>query len=407
MPFQELFNQIEKLRPQMVNTLMRLIRIPAIGPENGGDGELKKAELLKEILQDLGFHDIDQYEAEDQRVPSGKRPNLIAYYRGKADSPKLWIVTHLDVVPAEENQWTITKPFEPTLKDGKVYGRGTSDNGQSMVSSIFAIQALKQLAIKPKRTVALAFVADEEHGSNHGIQNLIKKNLFSKRDLVIVPDSGEPNGAFIEVSEKSILWFKVVTKGKQTHASIPNTGLNAHRVGMQFSLALDDLLHKKYNKKDKHFNVPISTFEPTRKDKNVEAVNIVPGEDVVYFDCRILPQYDIKEVLSDIKETAEAFEQKSGATISTEIIQTQQAPAAVDAKSEVVTLLKKAIKTARGLDAKVGGIGGGTCAAFFRKAGIPAVVWSTVEEVAHQPDEYSKVQNMVDDAKVFAVLSVM
>jgi len=405
--FPELFKQIEVLKPQMIDTLMKLIGTPAVGPENGGEGEFKKAELLRGILQDFGFNEINQYDAEDPRVPSGKRPNLIVYYRGKVDSPKLWIVTHLDVVPAEEGQWKITKPFEPKLKDDKVYGRGSLDNGQSLVASIFAILALKQLSITPKRTVALAFVADEEYESTLGIKHLISKGLFNKRDLVVVPDSGEPDGALIEVAEKSILWFKVVTVGKQTHGSTPNRGLNAHRIGMQFSLALDELLHEKYNNKDEQFNVSNSTFEPTRKDKNVEAINIVPGEDVVYFDCRVLPQYNIKDVLSDIRAAAKAFEQKSGATIRIEVIQAQQAPSAVDPKSEVVTLLKKAIKKVRGLDAKVGGIGGGTCAAFFRKAGIAAVVWSTEEEVAHQPDEYAKVHNMIDDAKVFALLSVL
>lgn len=407
MLFQELSNQIETFRPQMVDTIMKLIRIPAVGPENGGDGELKKAELLKSILQHLDFHEIDQHDAEDPRVPSGKRPNLIAYYRGKTDSPKLWIVTHLDVVPAVNEQWKITQPFEPKLQEDKVYGRGSLDNGQSLVASIFAVHALKRLRLTPKRTVALAFVADEEHGSTLGIQHLINKGLFEQHDLVVVPDSGEPDGAFIEVAEKSILWFKVVTKGKQTHASIPDRGLNAHRVSMQFSLALDELLHKKYNQKNDYFNVPTSTFEPTRKDKNVEAVNIIPAQDTVYFDCRLLPNYRISEVISDIKDAAETFEQKSGAEIHIEIMQAQQAPSAVDPNAQVVTLLKKAIKVARGLDAKVGGIGGGTCAAFFRKAGIPAVVWSTAEEVAHQPDEYSKVQNMVDDAKVFALLGVI
>ncbi len=63
-------------------------------------------------------------------------------------------------------------------------------------------------------------------------------------------------------------------------------------------------------------------------------------------------------------------------------------------------------KESRSLDAKVGGVGGGTCVAFFRQVGIPAVVWSTVDEVAHQPNEYAKVENMVNDAKIFALLAV-
>jgi len=176
---------------------------------------------------------------------------------------------------------------------------------------------------------------------------------------------------------------------------------------MQFALALDERLHKKYYLSDDYFDVPISTFEPTKRESNVEAVNIVPGEDVTYFDCRILPRYDVEEVLADIQDILEAFERKTGASITIEILQKQVAPKLIDGNPEVASLLKKALKEARGLDAYVGGLGGGTCAAFFRKVGIPAVVWSTIDEVAHQHNEYSKVKAMVADSKVFALLAIV
>jgi succinyl-diaminopimelate desuccinylase len=79
----------------------------------------------------------------------------------------------------------------------------------------------------------------------------------------------------------------------------------------------------------------------------------------------------------------------------------------VDKNEKVVTLLKQAIRNARKTDAQVGGIGGGSCAAFFRRLGIPAALWSTVDEVAHQPNEYAKIDNMVADSKVFALLATM
>jgi succinyl-diaminopimelate desuccinylase len=404
---QRLFNEIEQSQAEMVETLMTLIRLPAIGPENGGDGENQKAEKLTQILQDAGFDKIERYDAEDSRVSCGKRPNIIAYCRGETDAKRLWIVTHLDVVPpGEEQLWTMSKPFEPQLKDNRVYGRGVEDNGQSLVASLFAVKAIKRLGLKPKRTVALAFVADEEQGSAWGIQHLIGKDLFRKDDLIVVPDGGSGDGSFIEIAEKSVLWFKMRTFGKQVHASLPNTGLNAHRVGMQVALALDKMLHEKYPVKNEQFDVPWSTFEPTKKEKNVDAVNIIPGEDSVYFDCRILPSYDVDEVLSQIKRVAAEFEKGTGAKITLELLQKQAALETDDGNSPVALLLKKALREARGLDARVGGIGGGTCAAFFRKAGIPAVVWSTVDEVAHQPNEYSKVKNMVSDAKVFAALAM-
>jgi len=80
------------------------------------------------------------------------------------------------------------------------------------------------------------------------------------------------------------------------------------------------------------------------------------------------------------------------------------APKPTDANAKIVTMLKDALKTVRGIDAKVGGIGGGTCAAFFREIDVPAVVWSTIDETAHQPNEYAKIKNLVNDAKIYAFL---
>jgi succinyl-diaminopimelate desuccinylase len=405
---QALFHQIDQLKTEMTETLANLTRTPAVAPENGGNGETQKAEQLTEILGDVGFDSIERYDAEDSRVSSGRRPNIVAYLRGENVAERLWIVTHLDVVPAgEEKLWKVTKPFEPLVRGDRVFGRGSEDNGQSLVASVCAAKALKLLGVKPKRTLALAFVADEEQGSTFGIQHLIGKGLFGKGDLVVVPDGGSADGGFVEVAEKSLLWFRVRTLGKQTHGSLPDKGLNANRVGMQVALALDERLHEKFSLRDEFFDVPVSTFEPTKRERNVDAVNIIPGEDLAYFDCRVLPVYDLDEVVAEVKAVLAEFEKKTGATIKLELVQKQAAPKVLDGNSTVVTLLKKAIKEARGLEARVGGIGGGSCAAFFRKAGIPAVLWSTVDEVAHQPDEYAKVENLVADAKVFALLALM
>jgi succinyl-diaminopimelate desuccinylase len=403
-----LFQKVQTLETEMVDTLKQLIQMPAVGPESGGTGESAKAELLMRLISEAGFDKIERYDADDTRVPSGKRPNIVAYLNGKAEAGRLWIVTHLDVVPAgEESLWKITKPFEPKVQNGCVYGRGSEDNGQSLVASLFAVKALTQLGVKPNRSVCLAFVSDEEQGSTMGIQHLISKGLFRKDDLAIVPDSGRPEGDFIEIAEKSILWFKLTTYGKQSHGSLPNKGLNAHRIGMQIALQLDSQLHEKYNAKDDYFDVPYSTFEPTKKDKNVDAVNIVPGEDVLYFDCRILPRYNLDEILGDIETIKADFEAKTGAKLQLEILQRQSSPPLSNEKSEIVTLLKEALMTARGLSASVGGVGGGTCASFFRNQGIPAVVWSTIDEVPHQPDEYARIKNIVEDAKIYALLAVM
>jgi succinyl-diaminopimelate desuccinylase len=404
---QKVFSEIEKSKNDMVNVLMELIRIPAVAPENGGEGELEKAGRLIQILNDVGFDKIERHDATDERVPSKKRPNIIAYCHGEKTAEKLWIVTHLDIVPpGEDSFWTVTRPFKPLVKDGRVYGRGSEDNMQSMVASIFAVKALKNIRMKPKRTVALCFVADEEQHSTYGIRHLIKQRLFKAEDLVLVPDGGRKDGSFIEVAEKSCLWLKMRTIGKQTHASRPELGLNASRVGMQYALALDKILHKMYSAKDKSFDPPTSTFEPTKRDKNVDAINIVPGEDTNHFDCRILPRYNPDEVLGTVRRVAADFEKKTGAKIEIEVVNKTVAPKPTGANARVVVMLKEAIRKSLKVRPKVGGIGGGTCAAYFREVGIPAAVWGAMDEVAHEPNEYSKIENLVSEAKVFAYLAI-
>jgi succinyl-diaminopimelate desuccinylase len=118
-----------------------------------------------------------------------------------------------------------------------------------------------------------------------------------------------------------------------------------------------------------------------------------------------LPHYNVEEILKSMTALASDFEKKTGAKIGLEVVNKNIAPKPTNENAKIVLMLKEALKKTRGKDVKVGGIGGGTCAAFFRKIGIPAVVWATMDEMAHQPNEYAKIQNMVDDAKIFAYLA--
>ncbi|NJE08203.1 M20 family metallo-hydrolase [Thermococcus sp. M39] len=405
--------EVEKLRDEMVQTLVELIKIPAISPDYGYEGEYDKAEKLLEIIRDWGFDKIERYDVPDERAKNGVRPNILAYYYGEKgeESPRLWILTHLDVVPPGDlSKWIVTEPFKPVVKDGKVYGRGSEDNGQSLVASLYAVKALMNLGIRPKRTIILAFVSDEETGSEYGIKWLMENHpeLFRKDDLVLVPDGGNEEGTFIEIAEKSILWMKIKFKGKQVHASMPDRGLNAHRVALEYGYKLDKLLHEKYDAKDEIFGPPESTFEPTMGGNPSDAPNIAPGEHEIVFDCRVLPKYKLDDILNDAKELAKEMEEKyRGAKIEIEVMQRVDAPEPTPKDSEIVKLLQNAIKILRNKEAKVGGIGGGTFAAYFRMLGILAVVWCTCDETAHQPNEYARIDNMVEDAKVMAILALL
>ncbi|ASJ10260.1 diaminopimelate aminotransferase [Thermococcus sp. P6] len=410
--------EVERLQDEMVRTLVELIKIPAISPDYGYEGEYDKAQKLLEIIRDWPFDRVEVYNAPDERAKNGVRPSILAYYYGQDGdkSPRIWILTHLDVVPPGDG-WTVTEPFKPLVRDGKVYGRGSEDNGQSLVASLYAVRALMNLGIRPKRSVILAFVSDEETGSKYGVEWLLKEHpeLFRKDDLVLVPDGGNPDGTFIEVAEKSILWLKVRVKGRQVHASMPDKGLNAHRVALDLAYHLDRLFHERYNARDDLFDPPESTFEPTMVKNPAGSPNIAPGEHEVVFDCRILPGYRIDDVLGDAKALVDEvkarylkeFDGEVLPEVEFEVLQRLDAPEPTPKDSEIVKLLREALRKLRGREAIVGGIGGGTFAAYFRKLGIPAVVWATLDEMAHQPDEYARVDNMVEDAKVMAALALL
>jgi len=141
--------EVSGLHDEMVATLVDLVKIPAISPDYGYEGEYDKAAKLKEILGKWPFDRIEWYDSPDERAKKGVRPNLLAYYEGEdPEAPRLWILTHLDVVPPGDlSKWTVTDPFTPVVKDGKVYGRGTEDNGQSVVSSLYAVKALMNLGV--------------------------------------------------------------------------------------------------------------------------------------------------------------------------------------------------------------------------------------------------------------------
>ena len=121
-------------------------------------------------------------------------------------------------------------------------------------------------------------------------------------------------------------------------------------------------------------------------------------------DCRILPSYTTDEVLRFIKEISQEIENRSEVRIDVNPVQRLEAPNPTPADAPVVRMLAMAIKAVTGKDASPMGIGGGTVAACFRQAGLPAAVWSTVSDTAHQPNEFCLISNIISDAKVFAYI---
>jgi succinyl-diaminopimelate desuccinylase len=384
---------------------VKMLRIKAVNPRMGGTGEVERAQFLESFLKDEGLS-VTRVDVMDDELHL-TRPNLSAKLDGRDSSRNLWFLAHMDTVPEGSLELWKKDPFEPTIKEGKIIARGAEDNGQSLVGSLFALRELRKLGATLPFNVGVWLVSDEEFGSTYGVKRLLAGNHFKKSDLVVVPDAGTPKGADIEIAEKGLLWMKVTTKGKQVHASLPRKGLNAHRVGMKLALDLDESLSRKYNARDRLFDEPLSTFEPTKKDANVANINTVPGIDVFYFDCRVLPRYGLDDVISDVKTKIGQYQKRYGVTVSMQEVEKDTAGPATSEKSEVVTLLAEAIKRVSRIQPRTVGIGGQTVGNLLRKEGIPTAVWSTVDDVPHEPNEYSRIKNLLNDTKVFAAIPLL
>ena len=98
--FQKLSDKIDGYNQNVIDIQKLLVSIPAMAPENEGDGEIKKAEALMEYLKKEGFPEPQNYPAPDDRVSSGKRPNLVYRIKGQDSSKTIWMMSHLDVVPS-------------------------------------------------------------------------------------------------------------------------------------------------------------------------------------------------------------------------------------------------------------------------------------------------------------------
>ena len=416
---EKIFEFIDNSTALAVELETELCKRPAISPESGGEGELDKCEFLADWLKSQGISQLERYDAPDSRAKGGVRPSLVATIPGTDDSgSRLWIMSHIDVVPPGEaslwktDPWTLVVAEDGERADGtplgrRVIGRGVEDNQQGLTSSVIAALAFVKQGLKPSRTVKLLFVADEENGSGYGIEWIMKNHpdLFRKEDMVIIPDGGDSDGASIEIAEKNLVWAKFTTKGLQAHGSRPDQGANAHLAGADLALRLHYGLSEKFSAKDSLFEPDYSTFQPTKKEANVPNINTIPGEDVICYDMRILPQYPASEVLQEVDLIKAEVEAKHGVSITYTLAQ-QKESKATSPDAPLIKLLSKNVEEVYGVKTKPIGIGGGTVAAFLRNAGIDSAVWCRMDTSAHQPNEYALLDNILGDAKVMALMMI-
>ncbi len=295
-------------------------------------------------------------------------------------------------------EYSFDEPVEEVL-----IGRGVEDNGQDLIASIYAAAALVECGVKPKYDICIGLFCDEETGSEWGIKHVYeqRRELFGNDDMFIVPDAASrPDGGLVEMAEKNVLWLKAISTGEQTHAAYPDNGVNAFEMGIDYVRILTRFLRGKYDGKDELFDVPLSTFNPTKKEANVPNVNTIPGDDVFYMDCRTLPQYSPDEVINDAARIAGIVGEMYGGKIRLEIAERMDAAPPTPEDAPIIKRVSRAVRDVLGINAEIGGISGQTYANPLRELGYDTAVWGIGYEMAHGPNEFINPANMIKSAKV-------
>jgi acetylornithine deacetylase/succinyl-diaminopimelate desuccinylase-like protein len=440
----KIFNEVEN---EITRFLSDLIRINTTNPPGN---ETQAAKFIAEYLTKDGFR------CEIIESSSG-RGSLITRLKGTGEKPNLLLLSHLDVVAANPQEWSVD-PFAGTVKDGYVYGRGAYDMKGMTAVELFTLKLLKKNNIPLKGDVVLAATADEERGGEEGAGYLLRNHKEKVWCPYVLNEGGglaipQKNGNVypVQTAEKGILWFKIIAKGTPGHGSTPNTADNAivrmnkviAKLGsyqpstiyvpplkefltqvtksnpelketftrllshpQQSEEILDELAKTEKALAEEIRPRTKTTLTPTIIHGGVKE-NIIPSECEAVFDCRVLPGQSVAETLTLIKSM---LKEVGGDKLSFEIIQMHDG-----SESTTQTPLYSAISsTLHELEPNCGVTPtlttGGTDSRFFRETGSvcygfhpmrPDEPNDELEKRMHGIDERITIENLVFGVSVF------
>ncbi|MBS7631269.1 M20 family metallopeptidase [Candidatus Bathyarchaeota archaeon] len=377
-----ILNYIEEHRNYAIKVLDKLVRARTVNPPGN------EIEAAKVVIEELDAMNLPYQIFEKEKG----RTNIITQY-GEG-SPSVMILSHLDVVPEGEG-WEYP-PFEVTLKDGKLYGRGTVDDKGSMASALLVLKAFKELGVEISGSFIVAGVADEERGSTYGVRYLLEEKLI-KADYILVAEAMNGN---IEIAEKGSAGGRLVSKGKQAHGSMPEKGINAI---IKMAKLLAKLEEFKFTyKPDPLLGGPTLNVGVI---KGGVAGNVVPPSCEAQLDIRIVPGMDKDTVKKDLEDFISKLKQEDS-EINIEVDIPRSVPAtSIPPDSPFIKALSEVVTDVTGRKPETFGIGGISVAKFFILQNMEAPVFSLGDEsLDHMANEYITIEDLVNNAKVFALL---
>ena len=215
---------IDEATEEMVDFTVAMLRIPTVNPP--GDAYEDCARLIGARLGECDFAvDYPVADTRPEHTATHPRMNVVGLRRGRTDRPLVHLNGHFDVVPAGAG-WTMD-PFGGVVKDGRIYGRGSSDMKAGITAAIYAAEAIRRVGIPLVGSVEISGTVDEESGGFAGMAYLAQQGRLSadRTDAVIITEPTDTDRVYI--GHRGVYWFEVTTRGRIAHGSMPFLGVNA------------------------------------------------------------------------------------------------------------------------------------------------------------------------------------
>jgi len=359
-----------------------LISRASVTPEDKGCQS-----MLAERLQELGFQ-IEHMRFDDT-------DNLWA--RLGDQGPLFTFAGHTDVVPTgPEAEWA-TPPFEPTIKDGILYGRGAADMKSSIAAMMTAVERFLKINPEPKGSIAFLITSDEEGPAKNGtvkvIETLQNRNEHIDWCLVGEPSSTNKVGDIIKNGRRGSLGGTLTIRGQQGHVAYPHLAVNPiHEV----SAVLAELCQHSWDSGNEFF--PPTTFQVSNINSGTGATNVIPGDAVIEFNFRFsteVTEKHLRQVVEDMlnkhKLNFDLEWNLSGQPFITE-------PGALtDAAQE-------AILTVCGYETELSTAGGTSDGRFIAPTGSQVVELGPINESIHKIDENVNIKELDQLSEIYEVM---
>lgn len=316
----EIYSQIDQAVQKMAKEIeefgRQIIRVKTENPP--GDNYRQCAELIGNKLKEFGYQ-VEYVSVPEARLkelaPHGQgleRVSVIGRYPGAQSRPVLHFSGHMDVVPAGDG-WEVD-PYAGVVKDGRLYGRGASDQKSGIIASIFVGEVIKNAGFRLLGTLEQSATPDEETGGMAGVGYLVEQGYIKKgkTDYCVITECLDVDQ--ICIGHRGTLWLTIETEGKKCHGSMPEVGINALDKMVELIHVLNTELKPAVAQRTTDLPVvPPACRKNTLVTTVIHAgtkVNTVPDKCVAEVDRRIVPPETAASALAEVEAVCARLQAK-------------------------------------------------------------------------------------------------